>query len=131
MNKKFLLSILIIVVSLGVLIYSGVTSTAKAVVTVAQLEQAGSERARVRLGARVADGDISYQTSPQFVVKFNVKDPVAAVAAIPVVYYGLMPDTLKVGRDVILEGDYDGQQFVAKSLLTQCPSKYEPPVPKG
>ena len=34
------------------------------------------------------------------------------------------------GRDVIVEGVYEGNdRFVARTILTSCPSKYEPEVP--
>jgi len=42
-------------------------------------------------------------------------------------YAGIRPDTLQPGRDVILEGHYAGGVFQATVLMTQCPSKYEPP----
>lgn len=51
-----------------------------------------------------------------------------------VVYFGVMPPQLKSDRDVILEGDFEqagGGTFTARELLTQCPSKYEPPKPKA
>lgn len=50
----------------------------------------------------------------------SVKSPV-----MPVVYRGVMPPTFQGGRDVLLEGNYDGTKFVATVLMTQCPSKYE------
>ena len=41
-----------------------------------------------------------------------------------------MPDTLRPGRDVIMEGSYSPNEgFLATSLSTQCPSKYQPPDP--
>jgi cytochrome c-type biogenesis protein CcmE len=131
MNSKFIAAIVVVVAVLSVLIYSASTATAKAVVTVEELLEEGNGRARVRLGARVADQDIEYRSEPERQVSFLVKDIQGKGSTVPVVYYGAMPDTLKTGRDVILEGDYDGQRFVAKSLMTQCPSKYEPPLPDG
>jgi cytochrome c-type biogenesis protein CcmE len=32
---------------------------------------------------------------------------------------------MREGADAILEGKYDGQVFVADSLLLKCPSRYE------
>lgn len=45
---------------------------------------------------------------------------------IPVVYNGLVPDTFKAGSEVIVEGGLkeDGS-FLAKTLMTKCPSKYQ------
>lgn len=129
MNKKVLSIILLILIALVVLIYSAVAETAKAVTTVDQLVEEGQAVKNVRLGARVSDEDISYQTDPEFRLSFKVKDVETKGAEIEVVYLGIMPDTLKNGRDVILEGDFDGNSFLANSLLTQCPSKYEVPTP--
>ncbi len=134
MNTKFVSAILVVAVVLTAMIYSAVTASAKAVVTVDELTIEGSERTRIRLGARVTDDEIVYQSRPTREVRFTVKDIKGQVIngrgkTIPVVYEGSMPDTLKKGRDVILEGDYVGGSFVAQSLMTQCPSKYEPPMP--
>ena len=130
MNKRFLTAIVIVTVTVGVLVYSASKATAKSVVTVDELISAGGPRARVQLGARVsADQQIVFETEPKRIVKFSVMDIVKKSELIEVVYEGSMPDTLRGGRDVILQGDYDGTRFIAKSLLTQCPSKYKPPVP--
>jgi cytochrome c-type biogenesis protein CcmE len=64
-------------------------------------------------------------------VHFLVRDIESAGGSIAVTFLGNMPDTLKPGRDVILQGNFDGEEFHANELLTQCPSKYEPPVPGG
>lgn len=140
MNARFIFAIVSVVGVLSVLIYSASTSTAKAVVTVAELVEGGEERTAIRLGARLTDREIEYRAVPSRELRFEVYDMGQAGAesgvegnapqsVIPVVYYGTMPDTLKSGRDVILEGNYVNGEFVAKSLMTQCPSKYEPPMP--
>lgn len=48
-------------------------------------------------------------------------------------YNGLTPDTFEAGIDVIVEGKYDiaGKEFQAVTLLTKCPSKYDPENPEG
>ncbi|MCB0323707.1 MAG: cytochrome c maturation protein CcmE [Bdellovibrionales bacterium] len=129
MNARFLFAIGVVVAVLATLIYSASSSTAKAVVTVDELLQSGAIPNAVRLGARVSEGGIEYRTQPNREVRFAVHDIPKGTGVVSVVYEGAMPDTLKIGRDVILEGKYDGEHFVASSLMTQCPSKYEPPVP--
>ena len=132
MNKRFFAAIAVVTATIAVLIYSAVTATAKSVVTVAELRAAGAARENIRLGARVANGEINQLSSPERTVTFAVRDIKAPEEEkIPVVYYGVMPDTLKIGRDVILEGSFDGTQFTAKNLVTQCPSKYVPPDPSA
>ncbi len=132
MNKRFLIAFLVIACSLAVLIYSGVSTTAKQVVTVSQLLEQNKNNYNIRLGAKVADKDITYQVEPMRMVSFFVHDIQGDVSKnIEVEFYQAMPDTLKRGRDVILEGDYKEGKFVAKNLVTQCPSKYVPPAPNS
>ncbi len=111
------------------LVYAAVNDTKKAVVTVRELTLEPNARKNIRLGARVTEDEIFYRTVPDILLRFAVSDISQAGAKIFVSYRGPIPDTLKAGRDVILEGDYSNNEFTAKSLLTQCPSKYEPPIP--
>ena len=53
----------------------------------------------------------------------------ARVGTVPVVYFGVKPDMFAPGRDVIIDGNLEGGTLHATKLLTQCPSKYEPPDP--
>ena len=106
--------------------------TSKAVMTVRELVKLNQDLPNVRLGARVATAAIEYQTTPEFKLSFEATDAgskdLATAVVIPVTYRGIKPDTFQTGRDVILEGDFRQGRFEAKTLLTQCPSKYEPPT---
>ncbi|MFN8388846.1 MAG: cytochrome c maturation protein CcmE [Bdellovibrionota bacterium] len=127
---RFGIAILVVCLTVGLLIYSAVTATAKSVVTVHELMAAGDAKSNIRLGARVADAPIDYDQDTVRKLHFVVRDiPEPHTEELPVVYAGTMPDMLKAGRDVILEGNFDGHQFIAKNLVTQCPSKYAPPKP--
>jgi cytochrome c-type biogenesis protein CcmE len=53
----------------------------------------------------------------------------ARIGTVPVVYYGVRPDMFAPGRDVIIDGNLESGTLQATKLLTQCPSKYEPPDP--
>ena len=72
---------------------------------------------------------INYQTEPNMVLSFGVKNPAGGEEVVPVVYRGLKPDMFAAGRDVLIDGDYIGGTIQAAKLQTQCPSKYEPAVP--
>lgn len=135
MNFRFFIALLVVFLGLSALVYAGVSGTKQSVVTVHELLESGSGRRNVRLGARVTEDPIDYRTNPDFLLQFSVRDieqdkPEAA-GSIPVEYHQMMPNTLQAGRDVILEGDFEDGRFVARSVLTQCPSKYEPPLPEG
>ena len=57
---------------------------------------------------------------------FLLQDKDDAGLTLPVVYKGAVPDTFKAGAEVIVEGgpQPDGR-FMAKTLMTKCPSKYQ------
>ena len=56
-------------------------------------------------------------------LKFNLKE---GELIQPVVYKGVVPDTLKSGESVVAEGRMDASGvFQADSILVKCPSKYE------
>jgi len=130
MKNRFALAIVVVVGALAILIYGAVNATAKSVVTVSELLSKGQSNGSVRLGARVAEGAIAQESEPVRRVSFFVRDISGPEdKRIKVTYEGFLPDTLKVGRDVILEGTYSSGEFAAKNLVTQCPSKYVPPKP--
>jgi cytochrome c-type biogenesis protein CcmE len=74
---------------------------------------------------------IDYKVEPAIELKFSIEDPGnkpdKRAGVVPVVYAGIKPDMFAPGRDVIIDGDFDGSVLTATKLLTQCPSKYEPP----
>lgn len=122
-----------VVIAVGALVSTAVQQTAKPVVTVQELIGEKAARTNVRLGARVADAPIAVEKGT---VRFSVRDIVAeetAESQIQIAYQGALPDTLRSGRDVILEGDFDpgAHRFTARVLQTQCPSKYVPPSDVG
>jgi len=130
MNKRFIFTLLFASLIVSYLVFAAVHQTAKAEVTVSELQSKPGPRKNIRLGARVAEGEIKYTNEAERQLSFFVEDIEGkAEQIIPVNYKGTVPDTLKVGRDVILEGSYNGESFIATSLLTQCPSKYQPPEP--
>lgn len=97
-------------------------------------ESVGKNAARIRIGGKVADMPIDYKVEPGFQLSFHLTDPGKASpagvpAVIPVIYRGIKPDMFAVGRDVIIDGEYRDGTVIAVKLLTQCPSKYQPPSP--
>jgi cytochrome c-type biogenesis protein CcmE len=51
-----------------------------------------------------------------------------AMASVPVVYKGSVPDLFKTNREVVVDGKLRNGTFVAvpNTLVTKCPSKYTP-----
>lgn len=81
-----------------------------------------------RLFGTVAEQDLAHSADGGS-VRFMLQDKDNPAQFLPVNYTGALPDTFKAGAEVIVEGGAsrttaDGE-FVAKTLMTQCPSKYE------
>jgi cytochrome c-type biogenesis protein CcmE len=72
----------------------------------------------------VARGPVEGEGSDD--MRFTIKDR-DADAEVAVRYSGSVPDAFKVGRDVLVKGALDGDEFVAEpgSLVTKCPSKFQ------
>ena len=60
-------------------------------------------------------------------LRFKLRD-VKGATSVPVVYKGSVPDLFRSGRDVVVDGKLQGGVFVAvpDTLVTKCPSKYQP-----
>jgi cytochrome c-type biogenesis protein CcmE len=60
-------------------------------------------------------------------LRFQLRDR-HAMASVPVVYKGTVPDLFKTGREVVVDGKLRNGVFVAvpNTLVTKCPSKYTP-----
>ena len=61
-------------------------------------------------------------SSWQFVLSEGGKD-------LSVVYQGIVPDAFKTGNQLLVEGRLDPAGiFQAQTIITKCPSKYEPAI---
>jgi cytochrome c-type biogenesis protein CcmE len=128
---KIFLSLVVGFIVIGTLIvYQATTGTSSLVLSPSELLAKGVPINRIRVGGKVVD-PIAYQTEPSFELRFQVEDPKGSSGTVPVVYRNLKPDMFQAGRDVLIDGDYVGGTLEAAKLLTQCPSKYEPPSPAG
>jgi cytochrome c-type biogenesis protein CcmE len=129
MNKLFLTLISFITVCVLLLIWQVSQSDISVVLLPSELSATTNNKQRIRLAGRVADAKINYQVEPSLLLEFRLHDPTKSEPTIPVRYEGLKPDMFRAGRDVILDGEWKEGVFIASQLMTQCPSKYEPPKP--
>ena len=127
------------IISLGILFLAffaflmlqGFSDGTSSVLTPSELVSKNQEFKRVRVAGRVTNGLVNYVVEPGFKLDFQIKDPDGkSDLALAVTYDGIKPDMFAAGRDVIIDGEYVSGTLIAKQLLTQCPSKYEPPKPK-
>ncbi len=95
----------------------------------------------LRVVGKVSEAAIEYRVQPDILLAFSISDPdiskdsqkplpAADVtrSTIRVRYAGIKPDMFAAGRQVIIDGEWKDDVFIAHKLLTQCPSKYEPPT---
>jgi cytochrome c-type biogenesis protein CcmE len=143
MKGKLAASLIVVFVMLVLLLLlnAGKTEVSKVYLPSELIELAKETDAelipRVRLAARVAEGDIKYQVEPEIKLEFLAKNPpnkdgtpTQSTITLPIVYNGIKPDMFAVDRDVIVDGELRQGTFYASKLLTQCPSKYEAPKPE-
>jgi cytochrome c-type biogenesis protein CcmE len=135
---KVTLSIAIAIAAvLVLLLIQGMQQGSSVVLLPSQVLERGAKESlkRIRVIGRVTTQEILYSVSPKLELKFSVQDPPGSNQSkdgrLAVVYEGVKPDMFAAGRDVIIDGAYDGGELKAVNLLTQCPSKYEPPVTPG
>lgn len=128
MGKVFLpLVIIVALLVTGSLFFATTTQSSKVVTVDSIIKEQAQEKLRIRVAGRVTADEIKYEVEPSFKLSFTVQDPKLLNEKFKVIYEGIKPDMFTTGRDVLLDGDYKDGVFYASSLLTQCPSKYEPP----
>ena len=120
--------IVVIVLSLGYLAYTGVQDSKSYYVTIKELNGMGADAysKRLRVAGNVAPGSIKRQgTHLEFLLAEEGR-------TIPVVYSGseAPPDTFKDNAQALAEGKYgrDGV-FRATNIQAKCASKYAPKQP--
>ena len=133
MNGKtaLILSIFIVVTSLGFLVYTGLNTNMVYYYHVDEfLPKAHTlEGEIIKVNGKVIEGTIQ---KSQMDYRFGIHG-VTPANIVQVEYHGVVPDTFKNGSDVVVEGKYDSQRkvFHATTLLAKCPTKYEPGDQKG
>lgn len=134
MNKLFISIVLIFVVVAGTLLFQASRTGTSDVRLPSDLSTraANTPINRIRVAGKVADLPIDYRVEPTIELRFSIEDPGTGAkkpGVVPVVYNGVKPDMFASGRDVIIDGDFEGGTLIATKLLTQCPSKYQAPNP--
>ncbi|WP_022852275.1 cytochrome c maturation protein CcmE [Limisalsivibrio acetivorans] len=126
-NSKIFAAAAVIIVAVGFLLFSGFSSDTVYYLEVKEVLENPAElnKKGMRVSGAVIPGTVNKDVKNQHLV-FDVED-VEGGASMKVDYKGIIPDTFKEDIHVILEGNYDIENdvFVAKTLLTKCPSKYE------
>jgi cytochrome c-type biogenesis protein CcmE len=128
-GHKFLFGAVLIVGSVGLLMFQGVKETGVYFLTPTELAAKASadptfHNVGIKMGARVVPGSVRRDAATQ-TVDFQVTD---GAQVYPVTYRGLVPDTFTDASDieVVVEGRLgaDGV-FHATDVLAKCGSRYE------
>lgn len=133
-KRRFLLGVLLVVGAVTYLIYTGIRETSNYYLTIEEFlpQKEAFANEGVRLAGRVQAGSIHWDPKAlQLAFMLGpFKEQVGTVtqpSGILVHYQGILPDMFAEGRDVIVEGRYSAEHaLMAKTLMTSCPSKYEP-----
>lgn len=134
---KFFLGILLVIGTVGYLIYTGIRETSNYYLTIEEFlpQKDAFANEGLRLAGRVQTGSINWDPKSlqlSFILgSFKANETVTSQnAGLLIHYQGILPDMFAEGRDVIVEGHYDkGNALLAKTIMTSCPSKYEPEQP--
>jgi cytochrome c-type biogenesis protein CcmE len=122
---RFLVGSLLIVGAIGYLITIGISNTSKYFFTVDELlsQNVSYAGAGLKVKGNVVNGSIQRDPSDYLNVNFSIEEN---DALLKVAYQGVTPDMFIDGGEVVVEGTLgkDGV-FLANTLLTSCPSKYE------
>ena len=75
------------------------------------------------MNGQVVPGSVEQEAAGR-ILRFTVSEE---GESLPVVYQGVVPDSFKVGSDVVVEGQLSSDGiFQANTLMPKCPSKYVP-----
>lgn len=125
MKRRFLIGGIIVFLAIAYLGYISFKGSATYYYMVGELIEQGSSiyGENVRVNGQVAPGSVE-QEAQGTILRFTITD---GEASLPVVYQGVVPDTFKVGNEVVVEGHLDSTGvFQAHILMPTCPSRYVP-----
>ncbi len=122
----YLIAFLLFAGGLGYMIWSGVSQNGVYFLNVSEALAMESESLHsARLFGTVAKDEI-LRPNDGLGATFKLQDANNTDQFIEVSYKGVVPDTFDVGSEVIIEGSFQQKnKFVAKTLMTKCPSKYQ------
>lgn len=120
-QTKFLVGGLVVVATVGYLMYMGIKETSVYYLTVSESAKMGQGQ-DFRMEGNVVPGTI--KIAPDSLgAEFSITDTQKTVN---IRYRGTMPDMFKDEIKVVVQGKFDADGvFMAHTLLTSCPSKYE------
>ncbi len=114
----------IILSIIGYLTYTGIRDTMAYYLTVSELLARGpsGENVGLRVAGEVIPDSIRWNPK-DLKLSFRIRD---GGSTLQVDYQGVVPDSFKPGKEVVVEGKYTAAGlFRAATIMPTCPSKYE------
>jgi cytochrome c-type biogenesis protein CcmE len=124
-KKRFLIGGITVFLALGYLVFMGFQDSVTYYYTVSELMEQGSSiyDENVRVKGQIAPGSVEQEATGR-ILRFTIID---GEESLSVTYQGAVPDTFKVGAEVIVEGQFNSNGiFQAHTLMPKCPSRYVP-----
>lgn len=119
-KSKLVVALGILLVGFSYLVYGAVREASTYSVPVRDIPRFLDSKPEVKVIGKVKQGSIAKQPSGLGAF-FVLTDE---TGEIPVAYRGAVPDMLREGGQVIVQGTLANGTFQAKTLLTSCPSRY-------
>lgn len=131
-KSLYVVALLLFLGGLGSLMYTGFTEDSVYFLNVSEaLAQPTENLKAARLFGTVAERDL-VRSEDGGQVRFLLEDKDHPGQTLTVSFKGAVPDTFRPGAEVIVEGGLGSLEpaaadnvFVARSLMTKCPSKYQ------
>ncbi len=122
-QKKVLIGALVMMGAISYLIYAGIKETSVYYLTVSEASMMNSRPGEdFKMEGKVQSGSIEIaedSLGAEFVITDSKK-------TVRIKYSGTLPDMFKDEADVVVQGGFDSSGlFLAHTLLTSCPSRYE------
>ncbi len=122
----FVIAGLAIAAAVIYLVVANTGTSAEYYMTIHELQTCSSCSGQtVRVAGFVSQAGVTQLDGAQ-AIKFDITDNTLAM---PVVYKGVVPDTVRAGTQVVVEGHYTRGVFQATTLLAKCPSKFQSATP--
>lgn len=83
----------------------------------------------VRVAGFVSPAGVTQIDQAQAISFVITNSATATSQTMSVVYRGVVPDTVRAGTQVVVEGKYARGVFQASTLLAKCPSKFQAATP--
>lgn len=124
-NKKYIVGFSLIVAVLLTLVFFNARRGLSYYYTVQEFKQVATtldQQQTIKVAGKMKSGTLKKVSDDPLRYNFGLSDGQDSVA---ISYAGILPDTLRPEGELVVEGVWQNNIFLASKLLTKCPSKYE------